>query len=184
MTSVVMIGVGGAGCYLANQIQSKISCNSLAIDRAPHLLNDYSFSNKIAITEQGYDGDVLDESYKAALLLDIKNHLKDSSVLVLTIGLGGYIGTTLGIDIATLARNQGIKIICVTYKPFAFEVARHQIAFNALEELQVLVDELVIHDHATGLSAVNQSQPLLDYFIAAGETMVNEVRGRLTAKFG
>lgn len=56
MTKIFVLGAGGAGCYLANQIQSKISCNSLAIDRVPHLLNDYSFANKIEISAQDYNG--------------------------------------------------------------------------------------------------------------------------------
>lgn len=123
--------------------------------------------------------DALHVRYKNTLLQDVQKHLKNSSILVLAIGLGGYIGTTLGVELAQLARDMGIKIICVAYKPFAFEAARHQVAFNALEELRACVDELIIHDHATSLPTIDQSQSLLDYFIAAGETMVNEVGGRL-----
>lgn len=181
MTQRLVIGVGGAGCYLANQIQSKISCNSLAIDRIPHLLNNYTFSNKIEITGQVCNSDILDEAYMATLLLDIKNHLKDSSVLILAIGLGGYIGTTLGVAIVKLANSIGINVVCAVYKPFAFEIPRHKASLNALEELGSCVNELVVHDHSVSLPIANQSQSMLHYFVAAGESMTNEVVSKLVA---
>lgn len=181
MTQRLVIGVGGAGCYLANQIQSKISCDSLAINRIPHLLNDYSFSNKIEITEQVFSSDILDEAYVAALLLDIKNHLKNSSVLVLAMGLGGYIGSTLGVAIAKLANSMGINMVCAIYKPFAFETPRHKASLTALEELRSFVDELIVHDHSTNLPASDQTQSVQHYFIAAGESMTNDVVRKLAA---
>src|SRR5690606_3480642 len=103
--------------------------------------------------------------YKDALLQSVQMHLISSSIVVLAIGLGGYLGTTLGVEVACLARSRGKKIICVAYKPFAFETSRHQATFDALEKLQACVDELIVHDHATGLSTANQSQSVRDYFI-------------------
>lgn len=88
MTQRLVIGVGGAGCYLANLIQSKILCSSLAIDRIPHLINDYSFSTKIEITEQFCNSDILDEAYIAALLLDIKKPLKRFFCACVSDGVG------------------------------------------------------------------------------------------------
>jgi cell division GTPase FtsZ len=181
MIKIVVIGVGGAGCYLANQIQSKISCNSLAIDRIPHLLDDYNFANKIEISAQDYNGDVLDALYKNTLLQDVQKHLRNSSILVLAIGLGGYIGTTLGVELAKLARSMEIKIICVAYKPFAFEIPRHKTSLNALEELRVFVNELIVHDHSVRLPVADQSQSMRHYFVTAGESMTNEVVRKLVA---
>ena len=49
-----------------------------------------------------------------------QKYLQDSSVLVLTAGLGGYLGTTMAIEITKLAKTMGIKTIGVVYMPFAF----------------------------------------------------------------
>lgn len=182
MTKIFVLGVGGAGCYLADQIQFKIPCNSLAIDRTSHLLDGYSFANKIEISEQDFNKDVLSESYKASLLQNIQKHLKDSSVLVLAMGLGGYIGTTLGVAIAKLANSMGVNVVCAVYQPFAFEVPRHKTSLTALAELRACVDdELVVHDHAINLSTTEQSQSLQKYFIAAGDSLTNDVVRKLVA---
>ncbi len=183
MTQKLIMGVGGAGCYLANQIQSKVSCNSLAIDRAPHLLSDYNFSNKIEIAEQIFSGGIIDEDYMAALLLDIKNQLKGSSVLVLAIGLGGYIGTTLGVAIAKLANSMGVNVVCIVYLPFAFEGAkRRQVSLSALNELRACAAEVVVHDHNVEIaSAEDPSQSLLDYFKAANESLMDDINVKLLA---
>jgi len=114
-------------------------------------------------------------------LQDVQNHLKGMSVLVLSIGLGGYIGTTQGIAIAKLAGSMSVNVVCAVYKPFAFEVPRHRASLNALEELRVCVNELIVHDHAVTFSVADQSQSMLHYFVAAGEAMTNEVVSKLVA---
>lgn len=94
-------------------------------------------------------------------------------------GLGGYIGTTLGVAIAKLANSMDINVVCAVYKPFAFETPRHKTSLTALEELRACVDELVVHDHAVSQPTADQSQSLLEYLLASGELMADKVSSKL-----
>jgi len=179
MTNKLVIGIGGAGCYLASQIQSKISCHSLAIDKTGNFVGNHVFDKKMEIAEQDYNYSFLNESFKTTLVHDVQQHIKNYSTLVLPIGLGGYLGTTLGVEFARFVKSMGIKTIAVVYLPFAFEKPRHKISLQALADLRACVDDLIIHDHATQL-VLNESQSMLDYFIAAGQSMVNQLNNILS----
>lgn len=181
MINKLVIGIGGAGCYLANQIQSKFPCRSMAIEKTGNFAESYNFNHKLEISEEDYKNTHLNESYKTALLENIQKYLQDSSMLVLTAGLGGYLGTTMTIEVAKLAKSMGIKTIGVVYMPFAFETPRHEVSAKALTDLRTYVDELVIHDHATQLPLEpSKSKTLLNYFIEAGESMVNQLNNKLS----
>ena len=181
MSKVLIIGVGGAGCSLAAHIQEKTSFDSLAIDRVQYLL-DHNFTNKIEISEQLSAGHELPASYKHEILQAVEKHLSDSSI-VLTVGLGGNLGTSLGIEIAKLARKMGVNVVCAAYLPFAFEgPKRRQVSLRALDELQICANEIVVHDNSVEIvSAESPSQSLLDYFKAANESLTNNVSAKLSA---
>ena len=178
----VVIGVGGAGCSLAAHIQKKTSFDSLAIDRAQYL-PDHNFTNKIEISEQMSAGHKLPDSYKQEILQAVEKHLIGSSAIVLAVGLGGNLGTALGIEIAKLARKMGINVVCAAYLPFDFEGAkRRQVSLSALNELRMCTDEIVVHDNSVEIVSVESpSQSLLDYFKAANESLMDDVNAKLVA---
>lgn len=181
MTRVV-IGIGGAGCSLAAHIQKKTSFDSLAIDRAQYL-PDHNFTNKIEISEQMSAGHKLPDSYKQEILQTVEKHLSRSSSMVLAVGLGGKLGTDMGVEIAKLARKIDVNVVCVAYLPFAFEGAkRRQVSLSALNKLRMYTDEILVHDHADEIAAVEGlSQSLLDYFKAANESLTDCVNAKLLA---
>jgi cell division GTPase FtsZ len=182
MADIIVIGIGGAGCSLAAHIQKKVSFDSLAIDRAQYL-PDHNFTNKIEIPEQMSAGHELPDSYKQEILQAVEKHLSGSSSVVLAVGLGGNLGTALGIEVAKLASNMGIKVVCAAYLPFAFEGGkRRQVSLNALNELRMCTDEIVVHDNSVEIvSAESPSQSLLDYFKAANESLMKNVNAKLLA---
>lgn len=181
MTRVV-IGVGGAGCSLAAHIQKKTSFASLAIDRAQYL-PDHNFTNQLEISEQMSAGHELPDLYKQEILQTVEKYLIGSSAMVLAVGLGGNLGTALGIEIAKLARKMGTNVVCVAYLPFAFEGAkRRQVSLSALNELRMYADEVVVHDNSVEIASVEcPSQSLLDYFKAANESLMDDVNAKLLA---
>lgn len=76
---------------------------------------------------------------------DIRNLLQDVQLLFLTAGMGGGTGTGASPVIAKIAREMGILVIAIVFKPHSFErVVRLKYAEQGVKELKKYVDSLIV----------------------------------------
>ncbi|MGX9339480.1 MULTISPECIES: cell division protein FtsZ [unclassified Mycoplasma] len=76
---------------------------------------------------------------------EIKEKIKNASLVVITAGMGGGTGTGAAPVIAKLAKEQNSLVIAIVTTPFSFEgKKRSQIALQGIEELKKNVDSYII----------------------------------------
>lgn len=170
MTKIVVLGAGGAGCYLAEQIKLKIDCYSLALDKKFQSLDDCNVDEKIELDDFSSNGHSFTLNHDQLKI--IRKHLESATTLVFAAGLGGETGSVVCIEVAKLAKSMNIKTIFVGYKPMSFELVRYDTASEVESLLKSYVDEMIIHDHAQALPANNSSQTVLEYFKNAAQKII------------
>ncbi len=82
--------------------------------------------------------------------------------------LGGFSGTESTLDVATVAREEGCKVVSFVGIPMQFENERRQRAFEALDDILDVTDRLVIFDMGAVVSGAS-GNPKFRQFIKVSE---------------
>lgn len=169
MNRTIIIGVGGAGCTIAEQLGRSLGYKVLVVNTVGnHLeekaaqhrlyLNIYSRSGRLptVITAEAAAGEAADEFRKI---------LDGNQRVILVAGLGGITGSGAAPALARIARAFGAHITAVATLPFSFEEQRRTVAEAALLKLKAHADALILHDHSAACRSDGALQESLnDYF--------------------
>lgn len=161
--NIMLVGVGGAGCNTITRLMHSdvTSAEFVAVNTdAQTLLNikRKAMTNrptmKVKLLQigkeltKGQGAGALPEIGKNAAIEsteEIKTMLSNVQLLFLTAGMGGGTGTGASPVIAKIAKEMGILVIAIVFKPFGFEgVIRNNYAEQGITELRKFADSLVI----------------------------------------
>lgn len=161
--NIMLVGVGGAGCNTITRLMHSdvTSAEFVAVNTdAQTLLNikKKAMSDrptmKVKLLQigkeltKGQGAGALPEIGKNAAIEstdEIKKMLSNVQLLFLTAGMGGGTGTGASPVIAKIAKEMGILVIAIVFKPFGFEgVIRNNYAEQGIVELRKFADSLVI----------------------------------------
>jgi cell division protein FtsZ len=130
MSTITIIGIGGAGSNIINHISTFFPADSIkfvAVNTDAQHLNLISSNKKITTIKVG---DGLGAGMNPQTAIDkltvenkksISESISGSDLVILTAGLGGGTGTGLAPQIVELAEDQSIPTIAISTLPFAFE---------------------------------------------------------------
>lgn len=152
-SDLILIGIGGGGCQLVENIagSSDIPIRALRIDtdagsrresdKTPFLLFGGS-----RLSGHGAGGDVSKGRMAAQDdIATLASRLEGVKTAFVVTCLGGGTGTGATGEIVHSLHSQGLTVICLATKPFAFEGSyRNDTAQNALPALEAEVNSLLV----------------------------------------
>ena len=168
---IKIIGVGNAGCNMANYMykQNEFPVSYALCSTNSDHLSILSIKEKIDI-----------EGRKILTDSDIKKieSLFDTRVRIIffAVGMGGRTGTMLAPIIADIAKNNGLRAIGIATIPFLFEgVARKNFALNGIEEMKKNVKAMLVIDNQL-LFELYKDMSIMEAFIKIDEILVLMVK--------
>ena len=182
---IYVVGTGGSGTNTLDRIFEMgikgASLVGLNTD-ARHLLKIRA-NKKIIIGRKvsagkgaGSNPNIGEEAAKESMA-DIKEAMKDASMVFITCGLGGGTGTGSAPIIAEAARKAGALTIAVVTLPFSSEGrTRMENAIEGLEKLKKNVDTLIVIKNDKLLNLV-PNLPLNTAFKVCDEVLAGSVKG-------
>lgn len=150
--TVVIIGVGGAGCSIADYFRTQLGYRTILVNTDKTGLSKFPGREHLLIGNQR-NHEVVTLA-KARLAAENSREIlvammSSAQIVVLVAGLGGNTGTGACPAIISIATMLGKKVIAVVTLPFLFEGARRKMALASLEEIERSGATVIIHDHAT-----------------------------------
>ena len=155
MKDVLIMGIGGAGCSLADYAYAVIGCRVVAINTDQRGLDKCPIQERLLIGPRTCNGNAAyapPEGMRAAeeSIDELRLLLAKSKVLVVAAGLGGGTGTGALPVIVKLAQDQGMEVLVAVILPFSFEgPSRHEVAMACLSELTEMGASVIVHDNST-----------------------------------
>lgn len=108
----------------------------------------------------------------------IRAVVKQSDMIFVTAGMGGGTGTGAAPVIAEIAKEEGILVVAVVTKPFAFEgPTRVKLAEAGIQDLAQHVDSLITIPNDKLISVLGEDASFLNAFSAANDVLLNAVKG-------
>lgn len=144
MKKTMIIGVGGAGCNMANTFRHE--AKSEAIKNALYVLADQRTPD-VDYFKREDDSIVLLNLYNIDLYNDLpEDFFKEVEKVYVLAGLGGNTGTAWAHIIAQFAKYRDVKYVsAIVTTPFIFEGEKHMAhAFEGLQKIKELNLDLVI----------------------------------------
>lgn len=109
---------------------------------------------------------------------EIREVLKSSDMIFVTVGLGGGTGTGGGPVVARVAKELGALTVAVVTKPFLFEgKARMKNAEKGWEELRNQVDTIITIPNDRVLAMSDKNTTFIDAMKMVDDVLVQAVRG-------
>lgn len=109
---------------------------------------------------------------------EIREVLKGSDMIFITIGLGGGTGTGGGAVVARIAKELGALTVAVVTKPFLFEgKTRMKNAEKGWEELRNQVDTIITIPNDRVLAMSDKNTTFIDAMKMVDDVLVQAVRG-------
>lgn len=186
MNKVLVMGLGGAGIFIAGHIQKQLGCQVVAANTDSTALRMSSFERQLILGPTVYKGDSANTPARGRRAaeesrVELAQSLEGVDTLVLLAGLGGGTGTGAAPVVIALAKSLGIKIVMAVVLPFEFEKERRAIALGALAELQSEVVTVLVHDNADALNDLGKpNRSLLNVFEVSAKKIAEDVRVRLS----
>ena len=183
---ITVLGVGGAGGNAVNNmIASKLEGVSFVVANTDaQALAGSQAERRVQlgahVTEGQGAGAQPDIGRAAAeeTLDEIMEHLNDAHMVFITAGMGGGTGTGAAPVIARAVREQGILVVGVVTKPFAFEGDRRmRIAEKGIAELQQFVHTLIVIPNQNLFRVANDRTTFAQAFAMADDVLHAGVRG-------
>jgi cell division protein FtsZ len=153
MDDMIVVGVGGAGCSMAEHFQTLLGCPAIALNTDKTSLAKSPLSQRLLIGSEifqqvGLASPARGRAAAEESSKEIRGMLEGIRLLILTTGLGGVTGSGATPVIATIAMEHGIKVVIAATLPFEFESsATHDMATMGRRELEKTGATLFIHDH-------------------------------------
>jgi cell division protein FtsZ len=183
---ILVVGVGGAGGAAINRmVEAGVSgVDFIAVNTDAQALHHSKANRKIHIGKDatrglgaGADPSVGQRAAEESKD-DIREALKSSDMIFVTIGAGGGTGSGAGHVVAGLAKEQGALVVGFATKPFAFEgEKRRRNADTAIENLRRNVDTLITIPNDKLLQTIDRRTPLLEAFKVADDVLRQGVQG-------
>lgn len=183
---IKVIGVGGAGSAAVNRmIEAGVEgVEFVVVNTDAQALHHSKAQTKIHIGQDatrglgaGADPGVGQEAAQESLA-EIKEVVKDTDMVFVTIGAGGGTGSGAGHVVASAARDAGALVVGFATKPFAFEgEKRRKNAELAIDNLRKTVDTLIVIPNDRLLQTIDRQTPLLEAFKVADDVLRQGVQG-------
>ena len=182
-SSIMVIGVGGAGGNAVNHMQELgiAGVNFVVCNTDAQALNNCLVPNKIQMGPGLGAGNDPAKGRKFAIETEeqLRNLLETSNVNMLFIaaGMGGGTGTGASPVIAKIAHDLGILTVAVVTMPLRIEgPTRYQNAVSGLNELNPWVDSLLVIDNER-VKAMYGRLPLKEAFGKADDVLGMATKG-------
>lgn len=141
---VAVVGIGGAGCNIVNDIYWTGDCSieTIAINMDRRALSDVGAHHHINICKritrgEGARGDPeLGRSCGKAHIQDIEDALRGFDVVFIIAGMGGGTGTGVSPVVVEVARKLNMITFMIAINPFSFETARSRVAKEGLRRIR------------------------------------------------
>ncbi len=183
---IKVLGVGGAGNSAVNRmIDSGIdSVDFIVVNTDAQALHHSKAPNKVHIGKDATRGlgaganpsvgkQAAEESKE-----DIRAAIKGADMLFIAVGEGGGTGTGAAPIVAAVAKEEGILVVGITTKPFAFEGEKRRLnAESGIEELRGFVDTLITIPNDRLLQTIDRRTPLIEAFKVADDVLRQGVKG-------
>ncbi|MFH1784820.1 MAG: cell division protein FtsZ [Candidatus Micrarchaeota archaeon] len=183
--NLYVIGAGGSGSNTLDRLfQMGIQgVNLVGMNTdAKHLLHVKAnrkvlLGKKVSKGRGAGSNPVIGEESAKEAIDDIKDSIKDPSMVFITCGLGGGTGTGSAPIIAETARNMGALTVAVVTLPFTSEgKIRMENALNGLEKLKKHADTVIVIKNDKLLNLV-PDLPLNTAFKVCDEVLAGSVKG-------
>jgi cell division protein FtsZ len=183
---IKVIGVGGAGGSAVNRmVEAGITgVEFIVINTDAQALHNAKTEKRIHIGKDATRGlgaganpsvgrQAAEESSD-----EIKQALKGADMIFIAVGEGGGTGTGAAPVIARLAKEDGVLVVAIVTKPFAFEgEKRRQNAESGIAELQAQVDTLITIPNDRLLQTIDRRTPLIEAFKEVDDVLRQGVKG-------
>ncbi len=184
--SIKVVGVGGAGGSAVNRMADVglTGVQFIAVNTDAQALYHSKAQVKIHIGKDttrglgaGADPSVGQQAAEESTD-EIKEALKGTDMLFITLGAGGGTGSGAAHVVAKLAKEMDILTVGVATKPFAFEgEKRRKNAEFAISNLSDHVDTLITIPNDRLLQTIDRNTPLLEAFKVADDVLRQGVQG-------
>lgn len=184
--SIKVVGVGGAGGSAVNRMADVglSGVQFIAVNTDAQALHHSKAEIKIHIGKDttrglgaGADPEVGQKAAEESVD-EIKEALKGTDMLFVTLGAGGGTGSGAAHIVAKLAEEMDILTVGVATKPFAFEgEKRRKNAEFAIDNLSKHVDTLITIPNDRLLQTIDRNTPLLEAFKVADDVLRQGVQG-------
>ncbi len=183
---IKVVGVGGGGGAALNRmIEAGIDgVEFIAVNTDAQALHHSKAQTKVHIGREttkglgaGADPNVgskaADESKD-----DLRQIIDGADMIFVTYGAGGGTGSGAGPAIAKVAKEEGILVVGIATKPFAFEgEKRRRNAEESIAELSESVDTLITIPNDRLLQTIDRRTPLMEAFKVADDVLRQGVQG-------
>jgi cell division protein FtsZ len=183
---IKVVGVGGAGGAAVNRMVDAgvTGVDFIAINTDAQALHYSKANHKIHIGKDttrglgsGADPTIGQHAAEESSEV-IKEALKDSDMIFVTLGAGGGTGSGAGHIVAKIGHDEGALVVGFATKPFAFEgEKRKRNAEVAIEKLRNNVDTLIIVPNDRLLQTIERDTPLIEAFKVADDVLRQGVQG-------
>lgn len=184
--TIKIIGVGGAGGNVVQQLQSTdlAALPALITHSNPRVLADYTHATKLLLGEQrtrgmGSGGDP-DLGRQAAedMSAEIAAFCKDADLIFIIAGLGGGTGGGAAPVIAKIARETGCLVLGLATQPFDFEgLRRREQSKTSLRQLRLASDAVICLPNQRMTAIFDQNTPVREAFKLTNDLLAQGVRG-------
>ncbi len=183
---IKVVGVGGAGSAAVNRmIEAGITgVEFVAVNTDAQALHHSKAETKIHIGKDTTRGlgagadPTVGQTAAEESLEEIRQAIKGADMIFVTIGAGGGTGSGAGHIVARAAKDEGVLVVGIATKPFAFEgEKRRRNAEIAIENLGQHVDTLITIPNDRLLQTIDRSTPLLEAFKVADDVLRQGVQG-------
>jgi len=184
--NIKVVGVGGAGGSAINRMKDAglKGVHFIAMNTDAQALHNSKADVKIHLGHEttGGLGAGADPSKGEAAANEsresIKEALKGSDMVFVTIGAGGGTGSGAGYIVAETARELGILVVGVATKPFSFEGQKRRLNADwAISKLGKEADTLITIPNDRLLQTIDKRTPLLETFKIADDVLRQGVQG-------
>ncbi|WP_169719887.1 hypothetical protein [Marinobacterium litorale] len=183
MTRTVIVGVGGAGCTIAEQLGPSLGHDVLLVNGAENgleRLEEKAGQHRLYLETSAENGRLTTvagaESAAVELADQLRKILAGNRNVILVVGLGGITGSGAAPELAGVAKAAGMHVTAVATLPFSFEDKRRTVAEGALFKLKKHSDEVVLVDHSTNSRAKNVAQESLNEYF---DRVTREIKEKL-----
>lgn len=180
MNGTMIIGVGGAGCAIAEQLGRTLGHDVLAVNGAGNGLEEKATRHRLCLDMNSRGGRLptveTSEAAAGEAADEFRKIIAGKQRVIIVAGLGGATGSGAAPKLAGIARALDTHVTAVATFPFSFEKQRRPVAEAALLKLKEHADVVILHDHSTSSSTKNpMPESLNEYF----DRIANELGAKL-----
>ena len=181
VASIVVVGVGGAGC---NAVQRMLEYRPVPDVRYVCVNTDLKSLARMSGAEVIQIGEGLTHGLGAGGVPDVGSRAAEngkdalataigkSDLVFLAAGMGGGTGTGAAPVVAEIARQSGALVVAVVTTPFSFEgIRRLETAHSGIARLREKVDNLIVIHNDRLLSMFHEDAPIEEALKRADEAL-------------